>query len=69
VAPGGALRSGVSVTQPVTVRVLESAEKMNATKPPESRSAPVVEIAPKYLTSDRNAAEMSAACTRVYPRV
>jgi hypothetical protein len=42
-------------------------ENADAKPPPKSPGIPVVEIAPKYLTSDRNAAEMSAALAMLEP--
>jgi hypothetical protein len=44
-------------------------EKADAPKPPATLWSPAVNSAREYLTSDRNAAEMSAAFTRAYPRV
>jgi hypothetical protein len=41
----------------------------DARTPLATMRSPAVDSAPKYLTSDRNAAEMSAAFTRAYPRV
>ena len=42
-------------------------EKADARKPPETPGLPPVDSASKYLTSDRNAAEMSAAWTMFRP--
>jgi len=44
-------------------------EKADAPKRPATLWSPAVGSAPKYLTSDRNAAEMSAAFTREHSRV